>query len=91
MTASTPEQQDRYRRNLCVVCGEKPMSDPQERVGYVGWVEFIKYGGSTTPLAYLHEHSEPYFPEGGLTEWDLRAAEASGRMWPLVRSDWSAT
>lgn len=62
----------------------------EQRAGYVGWVEFTKDGGSTTHIAYLHEHSESYFPEGGLTEWDLRAAEASGRMWPLIRAQWSS-
>ena len=67
--------------------GERAMS--QGRSGYVGWVEFVRDGGSTTHIAYLYEHSEPYFPEGGLTEWDLRASEAAGRMWPLVRCDWT--
>lgn len=61
-----------------------------ERVGYVGWVEFAKDGGSTTHIAYLYEDGSVYFPEGPqvVCEWDLRASEAAGRMWPLVRGDW---
>jgi hypothetical protein len=59
------------------------------RHGYVGWLEFVKEPGMTTHIAYMHEDGYPYFPEGGsLTEWDLRAAEAAGRTWPLVPSNW---
>lgn len=62
----------------------------EQRTGYVGWVEFVKDGGATTHIAYLYEDGSTYFPEGPQVacEWDLRAAEAAGRMWPLVRSDW---
>lgn len=67
------------------------LTEAQQRAGYVGWVEFIRDGGSTTHVAYLYEHGAPYFPESdlGLTDWDLRAAEAAGRLWPLVRGSWT--
>lgn len=62
----------------------------EQRTGYVGWVEFVKDGGSTTHIAYLYEDGSTYFPEGPqvVSEIDLRGAEIRGRMWPLVRSDW---
>jgi hypothetical protein len=58
------------------------------RVGYVGWVEFLRGRVSTTHVAYLHEDGSAFIPEG-LSEWDLRDAEAAGRMWPLVQGEWA--
>jgi len=60
------------------------------RMGYVGWVEFVLAVAATTHIAYLYEDGSIYFPEGPqvVSEWDLREAEAAGRLWPLVRVEW---
>lgn len=75
-------------------CSFRPAMTPlagvlAERAGYVGWVEFLKDQVSTTHIAYLSEDGTVYFPEPNLSEWDLRASEAAGRMWPLIQGQWA--
>lgn len=52
-----------------------------------GWYEFVKPGGSTTHIAYVHEGGSVYLPEGldVVGEEDFRLASASDRFWRLVR------
>lgn len=59
----------------------------QEALDPVGWYEFIKPGGSTTHIAYVHEGGWVYLPEGPdvVTEEDFTLASASNRFWKLGR------
>ena len=60
-----------------------------QRVGYVGWVEFASCT-ATTHIAHLYEDGSIYLPEGldVVSEFDLRHADATNRMWPLIRAFW---
>lgn len=59
------------------------------RVDRTGWYEFIREGGSTTHIVYVHEDGSVYLPEGPMvaSEMDFLFAAARGRAWRLVRED----